>query len=106
SVRIDDTAVSGKSGEFQSCFELDGGQLNLSDIDVLWNIPVSSVSPKSLVLVKPGSRCALENSTFTIIGPSTSGIPSLVAIEAQSRDTPGGSAAGSSPRFTEVRIDR
>lgn len=105
SVRIDDSAVSGKSGEFQSCFELDGGQLNLSDIDVLWNIPVSSVAPKSLVLVKPGSRCVLVNSTFTIIGPSTSGIPSLVAIEPQSRDTPGGLAAGSSPRFTEVRIE-
>lgn len=106
SVRIDDSAVSGKSGEFQSCFQLDGGQLNLSNIDVLWNIPVSNVSPKSLVLVRPGSRCALENSTFTIVGPSTSGIPSLVAIEPQSRDTSGGIAAGSSPRFTEVRIER
>jgi serine/threonine protein kinase len=106
SIRIDDSAVSGKSGEIQSCFELDGGQLSLEDVDVLWTIPVSNASAKALVSAKPGSRCTMQNSTFTIVGPSTAGVPSLIAIDTRNRDVTSGQGTASTQRFTEARIER
>ncbi|MFN9508273.1 MAG: serine/threonine-protein kinase [Planctomycetota bacterium] len=106
SIRVDDSAVSGKASEYQSCFVLDGGQLGFADVDVLWTVPVSNASAKSLILLKPGSRCTMENSTFTIVGPSTAGVPSLIAIDTQSRELSGSVGVGNNPRFTEARIER
>ncbi|MEI6526780.1 MAG: serine/threonine-protein kinase [Planctomycetota bacterium] len=105
-IRLDDSAISGKTGEYSSCFELDGGQLSLLDVDVLWNSPVSSSSPKSLILARPGSRCSLVNSTFTIDGPSTSGLPSLLAIDSQNRDLQPGSGVSNAQKFSDVRIEQ
>lgn len=106
SVRIDDAAVSGKAGEYLSCFELDGGQLNLLDLDILWNSQVSSGSLKTLVLAKSGSRFAMENTTVTISGPTTNQVPSLLAIDPQNRQQSTNATPTNAPRFSDVRIER
>ena len=106
SIRIDDSAVSGRTGEYSCCFELDGGQLSFSDVDILWNLPPSSPTPKALVAARPGSRFAMENATLTISGPSASSLPSLLAIDAQNRDAPAGASNLNAPRFSDLRIEQ
>ena len=106
SIRIDDSAVSGRTGEYSCCFELDGGQLSFSDVDILWNLPASNSNPKALVAARPGSRFAMENATLTISGPSASSLPSLLAIDAQNRDAPGGATNLNAPRFSDLRIEQ
>lgn len=106
SIRIDDSAVSGRTGEYSCCFELDGGQLSFSDVDILWNLPASSPTPKALVAARPGSRFAMENATLTISGPSASSLPSLLAIDAQNRDAPAGATNLNAPRFSDLRIEQ
>ncbi|MCE2750690.1 MAG: serine/threonine protein kinase [Pirellula sp.] len=106
SIRIDDSAVSGRTGEYSCCFELDGGQLSFSDVDILWNLPASSSTPKALVAARPGSRFAMENATLTISGPSASNLPSLLAIDAQNRDAPAGASNLNAPRFSDLRIEQ
>ena len=105
-IRIDDSAVSGRTGEYSCCFELDGGQLSFSDVDILWNLPASSPTPKALVAARPGSRFAMENATLTISGPSASSLPSLLAIDAQNRDAPAGATILNAPRFSDLRIEQ
>ena len=105
-IRIDDSAVSGRTGEYSCCFELDGGQLSFSDVDILWNLPASSPTPKALVAARPGSRFAMENATLTISGPSASSLPSLLAIDAQNRDAPAGATNLNAPRFSDLRIEQ
>ena len=106
SIRIDDSAVSGRTGEYSCCFELDGGQLSFSDVDILWNLPASSPTPKALVAARPGSRFAMENATLTISGPSASSLPSLLAFDAQNRDAPAGATNLNAPRFSDLRIEQ
>ena len=105
-IRIDDSTVSGRTGEYSCCFELDGGQLSFSDVDILWNLPASSPTPKALVAARPGSRFAMENATLTISGPSASSLPSLLAIDAQNRDAPAGATNLNAPRFSDLRIEQ
>ena len=106
SIRIDDSAVSGRTGEYSCCFELDGGQLSFSDVDILWNLPASSPTPKALVAARPGSRFGMENATLTISGSSASSLPSLLAIDAQNRDAPAGATNLNAPRFSDLRIEQ
>lgn len=105
-VRIDESAISGKSGEISSCFQLDGNQLHFADLDIQWNCSLSTSASKSIVVAKPGSRLLIENSTLTINGPVSMGMPSLMAIDPLSRDLPNGTAAMSNPRFSDIRIER
>jgi serine/threonine protein kinase len=106
SIRIDEPSISGNSGEYLGCFELDGNQLHLADLDILWNSPINNSTSKSFVLAKPGSRLLIENSTVTINGPISAGTPTLVAIDPLSRDLPNGTTSINNPRFSEVRIER
>jgi hypothetical protein len=106
SIRIDDSAISGRTGEYSCCFELDGGQLSFSDVDILWNLPSSSSTPKALVAARPGSRFAMENATLTISGQSASRLPSLLAIDAQNRDAAAGTTNLNAPRFSDLRIEQ
>lgn len=106
SIRIDDSAVSGRTGEYSCCFELDGGQLSFSDVDILWNLPASNPAPRALVAARPGSRFAMENATLTISGPSASSLPSLLAIDAQKPDAPAGATNLNTPRFSDLRIEQ
>ncbi|MCY3007412.1 MAG: serine/threonine-protein kinase [Planctomycetota bacterium] len=106
SIRIDESAVSGRTGEYSCCFELDGGPLSFSDVDVLWNLQGASSSPKALIAARPGSRLVMENSTVTINGPSAGSLPSLLAIEAQNRESTNGTPNPNAQRFSDLRIEQ
>jgi hypothetical protein len=106
SIRIDDSAVSGKVGEYLACFELDANHLSLSSVDVLWNSTLTSQSPKAMALARPGGRLSLENTTVTIIGPTTNSMVCLLALGPASRELASNEGTIVNQRFSDVRLER